>query len=1054
MSSSKSNKELLKFIEYYLTNINESSSKNLEFEIRFGTKAKKAFTKDDIDNVVKKLLSNGFNIIKNNSYKLNITNEFLDLSGDIKQTSNIRTEIEGIHNIKKYCKTNDIQENMNSLFLQKKREKIPNLFNPFDIKKFNMRYSIQEEKELDINSGQIQTLLSTWNESKKFFRLINRMELTHPDLPFRVDISTVKSSKKNKGKLAYSYTIEESNLFNNKQYYEIEIELLNDYVKTDIAKFEDMKTALMMYERKIKQSIKLILSAIQQSNFPIDENEKDNIMNEYLKLIGKEDKKSIYQTDFIGPSTLTLQKINLIDDPNQIIPSVLKNYTVTEKADGMRKMLYISNEGKIYFITMNMNIQFTGVISQNSNLFKSLFDGEHVLYSKTGVFINKYLCFDAYFIQGKDVRNELFIENELQQDKVYRLKFALESIENLKEKYVSIKNISNLKIDVKDFFLTNEEKGRTIFDICNVMLKREKENYYEYETDGLVFTPQKIAVGVNNEGDSPENYKITWEHSFKWKPPEFNTIDFLVEIEKDGINDLTKIKTQDGINMSKKEQLMYKVLKLKVGYRRKDGHVNPLLAIIEGQTNNDEDDKSYKPGIFYPTSPYDNKAHICNIELKTISTGEKEIITEEGDIIEDNSIVEFKYVKENDSGWNWVPLRVRHDKTNELRVYKNNFGNSYQTANNNWYSIHNPITHDMLTTGEGIFMDSSDDDVYYNKKKDQKSYTKIMRDFHNLFVKRILIQKYSNSDTRLMDFAVGKGGDFPKWIHSKIRFVFGVDISRDNIENKLDGVCARYLKYKKKYNKIPEVMFLQGDSTKDLIRGQGYSDERSIMIQNAILGIGTKDKKMLGSGVYDLYGIANKLFDITSIQFALHYMFKDKVTLHTFLKNVSNFTKIGGHFIGGCYDGKRVFKYLSKVNNGESRNIIKNDRKINSIKRQYDSNEFNNDESCLGYTIDVYQETINQYIREYLVNFDYFTELMSSYGFKLESNPFIKSKKEALGSFEELFNLLLETKKQNKEYEHIKDMSDEEKIISFMNNYFIYVKITEVDVESVYNSYI
>ena len=52
-------------------------------------------------------------------------------------------------------------------------------------------------------------------------------------------------------------------------------------------------------------------------------------------------------------------------------------------------------------------------------------------------------------------------------------------------------------------------------------------------------------------------------------------------------------------------------------------------------------------------------------------------------------------------------------------------------------------------------------------------------------------------------------------------------------------------------------MFLQGDSTKDLIRGQGYSDERSIMIQNAILGIGTKDKKMLGSGVYDLYGISN-----------------------------------------------------------------------------------------------------------------------------------------------------------------------------------------------------
>ena len=48
-------------------------------------------------------------------------------------------------------------------------------------------------------------------------------------------------------------------------------------------------------------------------------------------------------------------------------------------------------------------------------------------------------------------------------------------------------------------------------------------------------------------------------------------------------------------------------------------------------------------------------------------------------------------------------------------------------------------------------------------------------------------------------------------------------------------------------------------------------------------------------------------------------------------------------------------------------------------------------------------------------------------------------------SFEELFNLLIGSSKQNKEYENIKNMRDEEKIVSYMNNYFVFIKTTEVD---------
>ena len=48
------------------------------------------------------------------------------------------------------------------------------------------------------------------------------------------------------------------------------------------------------------------------------------------------------------------------------------------------------------------------------------------------------------------------------------------------------------------------------------------------------------------------------------------------------------------------------------------------------------------------------------------------------------------------------------------------YGNDYEVANNNWKTIHEPVTQDMLTTGEDIPTDV-ESSVYYNRgKKNQK----------------------------------------------------------------------------------------------------------------------------------------------------------------------------------------------------------------------------------------------------------------------------------------------------------------------------------------------
>ena len=50
--------------------------------------------------------------------------------------------------------------------------------------------------------------------------------------------------------------------------------------------------------------------------------------------------------------------------------------------------------------------------------------------------------------------------------------------------------------------------------------------------------------------------------------------------------------------------------------------------------------------------------------------------------------------------------------------------------------------------------------------------------------------------------------------------------------------------------------------------------------------------------------------------------------------------------------------------------------KMLEIRKEYSENGFNEDTPCLGYTINVWQESINQWFNEYLVNFTYLTKLI------------------------------------------------------------------------------
>ena len=257
---------------------------------------------------------------------------------------------------------------------------------------------------------------------------------------------------------------------------------------------------------------------------------------------------------------------------------------------------------------------------------------------------------------------------------------------------------------------------------------------------------------------------------------------------------------------------------------------------------------------------------------------------------------------------------------------------------------------------------------------------------------------------------------------------------------------------------MPYALFVNGNSSYNIRNGSAMLNDKAIQITKAVFGNGTKDEDKLGKGVSRQYGKGDEGFNISSCQFAIHYFFESIETLQGFLRNVAECTKLGGYFIGTCYDGKLIFNLLRKKIFGESVQIQENGKKIWEVIKRYEEENYDDDISCVGYKIDVFQESINQTISEYLVNFDYLNRIMEDYGFKIIDRNEAQTLgiSEGTGLFSDLYMKMMEEVKRNKhkfresnEYGKSENMNAFEKKISFLNRYFIYKKIRNVNAEKV-----
>ena len=238
-------RQQLLYISQRLLQSQKGKYDNYEMEVKFGTKGIKMLTKQDYDNVVKKIKEIGFVPTQSDGYYcLKIQPEFMDIrTGEYKSSNDMdrfRVEINGLTNIQEYCRSDNIEQLLNTKTSQEvsimKKSDVKNdedaLINSADFNEFNFRVTFKKEETVSKTSKIGLELMSNWNKSRKVYRYINRVTFNHPDYPFNIDLSIVRSSTKDfRGRLTKTYNVKESSVFQNSETYELEIEVKNEDAK-------------------------------------------------------------------------------------------------------------------------------------------------------------------------------------------------------------------------------------------------------------------------------------------------------------------------------------------------------------------------------------------------------------------------------------------------------------------------------------------------------------------------------------------------------------------------------------------------------------------------------------------------------------------------------------------------------------------------------------------------------------------------------------------------------------------------------------------------------
>jgi len=807
---------------------------------------------------------------------------------------NIRVEVQSPQLIQRVCSTSSFKGV--PLLVQKKTPyAIPK--NTLEAPDISARFRLRQEDNIrkDWDASPNDSRVSS-------IRLLNRRSYTTTDEFFQIDFSMVKSRSKGK-KQSLRDVLKEQHM------YELEIE----FVK------RNTDTSPKVLVETLHKLIKVLLQAYQESEFILSPADQMKYAQEFRL------------SKLILFSPVTLERRSLREDrPNNI----WKDYTVTVKADGERFGLYVARDKKVLRVKFRTNqVVWTGLKADDAYIGDFL-DGEYIPEK------NLFLIFDVYRYKGRDVQSLPLMKGT--DPLTFRLGCAGLFAADVATKFTTEATTNPFRIETK-LFLAGD--GKVLEDAIKQLLSAN----YEYQTDGLVFTPRLSSIAP-----SAARRGATWTTVYKWKPPQQNSIDFLLKLSDeqtyDPVQDTRVRRGELYVSLTPSDDILYPCETLTGEYVPRE-LPEDLKKLGESNTR--------IPSLFQPSNPRDPDAYKIMVPVDDKGLAYDDL----NNRVEDNTIIECSYDAETNR---WKIMRTRYDKTYQFRILNQpQYGNDRAVADNIWSSIHIPVSEDMLSNFASVPIDDSqEDEIYY--KEDINRKARILQPSYNfhLYVKDGLYASVVKENSTLLEFGVGQGGDFHRWKRTRVGKVVGIDPA---IRGLKEG-CRRYLmdKQERPADYRPAVLYVNGTMLEPLYEQE--SDKFKILS-----GAEKATTKYLEQ-FEDL-----KKFDASSSQFNMHYACGSEELFRVFVKNVQTHTK--DVFFGTCLDGQAVYSLLL----GKSTHIFTNGKDVGGeYVKDYDDKQTWTEE--FGMSIKVSMESFDKPVKEYLVPFGKVEEIFKEHGFELRES--------------------------------------------------------------------
>jgi hypothetical protein len=839
-------------------------------------------------------------------------------------SNDIRITLEGAGVIQAYCRDNRIGEKPFTAMLKENIEGAE----PVQLGSYAVKAKLKRELPLAKDDERVKEVLARWDQLGKHFRLIQRFEFVAPGgVPIRFDISMVRENAGSRP----ARTFQEARVTSSPARYEAEIELT--------AKREGMAADVAV--RNVLRGISWLLQGRQRSYVLVSNMGADSVRDEVSSIFNPgaggagpaknrsgangRNRTGPSPFRFPGPQPATLERRNIAVEADPGTPNLRTmagGYNVTDKADGLRCLLYVNGAGRVFLIDGGGRVYATGK-EVEKGLAGTVMDGEWIRRDKTGKATSHYYAFDILAFRGDTsvagqpfmIAGEMLGSAAMAVTRQAAMAAAVGGLATATQIVRGVPAAQDLQIGMKTF-RTAMSAADLFRDAVAATLSSAKSA--PYNTDGLIFTPNAAPLPVG---------RGTWHEQLKWKPPHENTIDFLVIVdrERDKAGKPTGV---DAIGSKYREDaghtVRYKTLRLFVGSNRDVAFADPRRTVLSGEALPASlDEGEWREVEFRPTDPRDPMAAICYIAIgegaadpaaatqaATALDTDSDVIrcTRSGDVIQSDMIVEMAYHPERAPGWRWEPVRVRHDKTERWLAQQAGVGrkggtmNADWVANSIWNSIHNPVTEEMVQSGNIVHCAAPAAITapvgYSTRRAPARDLMKVqcMRNFHNDFIKRsLLLRPVLTPGSTICDLAMGRGEDISKWISIPVGFAFGCDVSPASLNDPVDGAYRRLLDKMVALggrDRVPRMVFSQADAARNLRTGEA--------------GMTAEDQELLRMVFDPAGGPGSSGFDVVSCMFAMHYMCRDENTLAGFLTNLADTLKVGGYFVGCGFDGDAV----------------------------------------------------------------------------------------------------------------------------------------------------